>query len=186
MSYAVKFRPKKLADMVGNKSVVLAISRILSKPNVPKSWLLEGPSGIGKTTAARIIANRVGASSDTVVEINAADVRGIDGMRAIINQAQYQMIGAPRTVYILDECHQLTRDSQNSLLKILEEPPAHVFFILCTTNAEKILATIKTRCIKLRFKPVKLESIGELILDIVEKEGLEISHTTKHLSLIHI
>ena len=109
------------------------------------------------------------------MEINAADVRGIDGMRSIINRARYQMLGAERTVYIFDECHQLTKDSQNSLLKILEEPPAHVYFILCTTNPEKIIKTIRTRCIEMRFKPADNESIGELILRIIEREELPVS-----------
>ena len=173
-SLAERVRPTTFEKMVGNKPTISSIQAILKKRTLPKSWLFVGPSGVGKTTIARILAKRFGAIGSGVREINTADIRGIDGVRDIIGENMYSSIDSKIVVYILDECHQLTKDAQNALLKTLEEPPNHVYFILCTTDGSKLINTIRTRCVEFRFAKVSDDDILKLLCAVAEKEDINI------------
>jgi Holliday junction resolvasome RuvABC ATP-dependent DNA helicase subunit len=175
MAWFTKYRPHSFDEMIGHTAVVKSVQALLEKEEVPKSWLFTGQSGIGKTTIARILAQSLGATSSGIAEINAADVRGIDGARAIIKQNAFRSPGSPKTVVIWDECHKLTNEAQNALLKALEEPPAHVFYILCTTEPDKLIETVRQRCIQYKFGPLIPDEVELLLYTIAEKEGVNIT-----------
>jgi DNA polymerase-3 subunit gamma/tau len=132
-------------------------------------FLLIGPSGCGKTTIARIIKRELGCSDFEYSEINAADKRGIDFIREIILDCGFLPLFGRVKLLVLDEVHQLTTEAQNALLKVLEDTPEHVYFVLCTTEPENIIETIKTRCATYRVNPLPHPEIRGL-LDWVCKE----------------
>lgn len=176
MALYSKYRPKDFSSMVGNGTVTRAVDKLLKKgKDIPHSWMFTGHSGIGKTTIARIIAQKLGASGSGIVEMNAASVRGIDGVRELISNIQYRQPGSPVSVIILDEAHQLTKDAQNALLKVLEDPPAHAYFIICTTDPTKIIDTIRTRCEEFKFAPLSVDELMEVILVVSSEEKMELS-----------
>lgn len=150
----VRLRPREWGEVIGQDSVVKSLIEILGKSE-PHSFLFTGPSGVGKTTLARILAAQVGASPEDIVEIDAATNSGVDDMRAITSMAQYQSFG-PSGVrfFIVDECHALSKQTWQSLLLATEEPPPHVYWCFCTTEAEKVPRTIVTRCHTYELKPV--------------------------------
>ena len=171
MSLYLKYRPSELEDVRGNDSQVSSLSGMLEKPeSCPHSFLLHGPTGCGKTTIARIIAQRLGCVDGDLVEMDTADFRGIDTIREIRKQSQYRPLNSPCRVWILDECHKLTGDAQNALLKILEDTPKHVYFILCTTEPQKLLPTIKGRCSQFQVKPLSDSCMLRLLRHVVKAE----------------
>ena len=172
MSLFIKHRPKDFSEFVGNAPIVKSVKTLLEKGDVPHSWLFTGNSGGGKTTLARIIAKAIGAKKPGIYEINTADLRGIDGIREIAERVNYRAPGSPVSVFVLDECHQLTKEAQNALLKILEDTPKHAYFILCTTDPQKLIGTIRTRCTEFKLKPLPDEEIGKLLISIVDKEKI--------------
>ena len=146
-SLAVKYRPKRLADFLGNTETVQALRALMEREEMPHTILFTGPSGTGKTTLARIVARRLQCSEHDLQELNTADFRGIDTIRDVVrNMALCPMSGSCR-VWILDEVHQLSKDAQHALLKALEDTPKHVYFLLATTDPAKLLPTIRTRCV---------------------------------------
>lgn len=147
MSLYLKYRPKTLSEIIGNEQTVNSLDKMLSNlKTCPHSFLLTGPTGCGKTTVGRIIAERLGCSGDDFKEVDSADFRGIDTIRNIRSQSQYSPIESSCRVWLIDECHKLTNDAQNALLKILEDTPRHIYFILATTDPQKLLKTVKGRC----------------------------------------
>lgn len=174
MSLAVKHRPHLLKDMIGNEATVQSLRSLMERPELPHSLLFTGPSGTGKTTLARIVAARLKASQFDFVENNAADFRGIDSVRDILRQMCLAPIGGSSRVWLLDECHQLSKDAQHALLKALEEPPKHVYFLLATTEPEKLLPTIKTRCVTFDLQLLSDRDMEKLILRVTEAENAEI------------
>lgn len=141
-----KHRPTSLGQIEGNESTVLSLNSALGKHDVPHAILFTGPSGCGKTTLARIMAAELGCEGNDLREVDSADFRGIDCIREIRRQMVYvPMVGKCR-VWILDECHKLTNDAQNSLLKGLEETPPHVYLMLATTDPQKLIGTVVSRC----------------------------------------
>ena len=141
-----KSRPQKLSEIVGNEFAVRGLASTLRSLDHPHVFLLIGPSGTGKTTLARIVASEVGATDTNIVEINAANTRGIDTVRELELQSRYSPFNSSTRVIIMDECHQLTVQAMNSLLKLLEDVPSYQYYILCSTDPERIIKTIRNRC----------------------------------------
>lgn len=176
MSLYNKHRPKALNEIIGNRETVTVLEELLNKENPPHSYLLYGPTGCGKTTIGRIIADRLNTKGADLIEINTADFRGIDTVRDIIKDTQYLSLLGKNKVFIIDECHKLTNDAQNAFLKILEEPPSHTYFILLTTEPQKLLDTVKGRCIQLQVSPLDTLQMIRLLRKISHKEGKEVEY----------
>jgi len=167
-----KHRPASFGEIEGNKQLVEALGSVLSdKKGCPHALLLHGPTGCGKTTLARIIASKLDVSGMDYVEVDSADFRGIDTIRAIRKNAQYKPLEGACRVWILDECHKLSNDAQNALLKILEDTPRHVYFILCTTEPTKLIPTIRGRCSQYNVSPLNENQMMRLLRRIVKAEG---------------
>lgn len=169
MTIHTKYRPDTFAQVVGHKGVVASLQHALNEGR-SQAFLFTGPAGTGKTTLARIAANVAGASE--ITEIDGATNTGIDAMRSIIDQAQFLTLTGGKRAFIIDECHQLSKQAWQSLLKILEEPPAHVFWFLCTTEANKVPATIKTRCIDYELRPLTRDQLKAVVNAAAAGEGI--------------
>lgn len=140
-----KYRPKMFKEVVGNEGVIQSLSTMIEQGSLPHSILFTGPSGCGKTTLARIIARKLKCSKHDISEVNCADFRGIDMVRDIRSQMRRMPIASQHRMWIIDEAHKLSNDAQNAFLKILEDTPQHVYFVLATTDPNKLLQTIRTR-----------------------------------------
>ena len=169
-----KYRPDDFDSVVGNSSVVNAIKKAISSDSRPHSYIFSGPPGCGKTTLARICAKRFGAIGMGVRETNAADMTGIDSIREILSECRGKAAGSRSTVYILDEGHKLSAAAQNGLLKILEDPPYFVYFIICTTDKAKLIPAIKSRCTAFDLKKLDFDDAAKLLLKICGKEGVDL------------
>lgn len=163
MPLHLSHRPRKLEDVLGNESTVKAIAATLAREDRPHTWLLHGPSGCGKTTLARIIARSLSCSKMDFHEINTADFRGIDTARDLIRQMPLKPMNGPVRVWLIDEAHQLSKDAQNALLKALEDTPAHVHFVLATTDPDKLIATVRNRCSSFEVKALSDEQLIDLM-----------------------
>jgi DNA polymerase III subunit gamma/tau len=171
MSLYHKYRPQTLSEIRGNEEVVSALEGLLSKPEkMPHSFLLHGATGCGKTTIGRIIKNTLEVSDNDYQELNTSDMRGIDTIRDLIKNCQFKPLESSYRIYLVDECHKLTNDAQNAFLKILEDTPSHVIFILCTTEPEKIIKAIRSRCQDFQLKPLSDKVCKRLIQTILRKE----------------
>lgn len=175
MSLHLKFRPNNLSEVFGNKEVVTTLKGMLKrKDKMPHSFLFHGPTGCGKTTFARIIATELNCSESNIIEIDTAQFRGIDTVREIRKTSQYIPLGGGVRIYIIDEVHKMTGDAQNAFLKILEDTPKDVFFILCTTDPQSLLPTIKGRCSQFQVQQLKDEEMDGLLTKVLEVEEDEI------------
>jgi DNA polymerase-3 subunit gamma/tau len=169
----LEYRPTTWEEVLGQSSVVSSL-RSLIKSSGRRSIILTGPSGVGKTTIARILASKVRCESSNLLEIDAATHTGIDAMRMIAEQAPYKGFGESAVkVIIVDEAHALSKQAWQSLLKVVEEPPEHVWWIFCTTEPNKIPKTIETRCACFELKPVHVDEIQSLLLKVVCQEGYD-------------
>lgn len=176
MSLYLKYRPTTLAQVKGNTDILSTLEGMLSNlKTCPHSFLLHGQTGCGKTTIGRIIASRLGSKGDDFREVDSADFRGIDTIREIRANSHYRPTESSCRVWILDECHKLTNDAQNALLKALEDTPPNVYFILCTTEPNKLLATIKGRCIQFQVSPLDDQQMFGLLRRVIREEKEELS-----------
>lgn len=170
---ALKYRPETFDDVVEQK----AIRQILQEQVVTKThkhaYLFTGGAGTGKTTCARILANEINAGKGKPIEIDAASNNGVDDVREIISDAKFKALDAEYKVYILDECHMFSAGAWNAMLKLIEEPPAKTIFIFCTTDPQKIPATILSRVQRYDFQRITYGAILERLGYIVEQEGVE-------------
>jgi DNA polymerase-3 subunit gamma/tau len=180
MSLYQKVRPSSWDEFLGdkNKATVVQARSLTEGKNPPHGILLFGPSGCGKTTAARLIGKSLGVINDDFREVDSADFRGIDTIRDIRHAAQYKALHGTRRCWLLDEVHRLPSLSQDALLKGLEDPPEHCFYVLCTTEPEKLLPTILSRCVQLQVYPLTEEEMVRHLNRVVRKEGSEVSRAT--------
>ena len=192
-----KYRPSSFSEVSGENEIVKSLKLSLKNKSMAHAYLFSGPRGVGKTTIARLIAKGVnclnlkengepcnecknckaineGRFSD-LIEIDAASNRSIDEIRSLKEKINYQPVEGLKKVYIIDEAHMLTKEAFNALLKTLEEPPAHVIFILATTELEKILPTIISRCQRYDFKPLDLEEMKSRLEHILKEENLSMT-----------
>ena len=199
MSYLViarKWRPQSFADIVGQEHITRTLQNAIRAQRIAHAFLFTGVRGVGKTTAARILAKALncekgptpapcgecthceeiaqGRSID-VLEIDGASNRGIDEIRQIIENVRYQPAQCRFKIYIIDEVHQVTKDAFNALLKTLEEPPPSVKFILATTEPHRLPATILSRCQRYDFRRIKLREIVQRLSSIAKAEAVEIT-----------
>jgi len=171
----LKYRPSTFAEVVGNDNTIESLISVLRKKGRSRCFLFHGESGCGKTTLARIVAKEVGCSDADFFEYNMANTRGIDTIRDVAWKCTYAPMDGDVKVYLFDECHRQTRDAQEALLKMLEDTPKHVCFILCTTDPGKLLKTIRTRCSSFRVSTLQRVKIANLLKSVLEKEKVAIS-----------
>lgn len=194
MSYMAlyrKYRPKKFADVIGQETIVKILQKSIKENKIAHAYIFSGPRGTGKTSIAKIMAKAVNCLSpndgdlcgecencrsltendNDIIEIDAASNNGVDEIREIRNNAKLVPNVGKYKVYIIDEVHMLSTGAFNALLKTLEEPPAHVIFILATTEIQKIPLTVLSRCQKYDFHKINFETMKNHLLSILDKEN---------------
>jgi DNA polymerase-3 subunit gamma/tau len=176
-----KYRSKSLGEVVGQKHITATLKNALQQGKTSHAYLFTGPRGVGKTSIARILAHEINqlAYSDEqshidIIEIDAASNRKIDDARELREKVPVAPASAKYKIYIIDEVHMLTKEAFNVLLKTLEEPPAHVVFILATTEVHKLPDTIISRTQHFTFKPVALEQVANHLRQIASAEDIQI------------
>jgi DNA polymerase-3 subunit gamma/tau len=211
MPYVVlarKYRPRTFSQMVGQEAVVRALSSALSTGRLHHAYLFTGTRGIGKTTVSRILAkslNCTGADGQggvtaqpcgqcsacreidadryvDYVELDAASNRSIDEIRDLLERAAYKPTVGRYKVFMIDEAHQLTKDALNALLKTLEEPPDYLKFVLATTDPDKMLPTVLSRCLQFNLRPMTPETVQEHLARVLQAEG--VSYEEEALSVL--
>lgn len=195
-----KYRPQTFAALVGQDPIAITLTHALELGRIAPAYLFAGPRGTGKTSSARILAKSLnclqhqestpqpcgvcevcraialGTALD-VIEIDAASNTGVDNIRELIERAQFAPVQGRYKVYIIDECHMLSTAAFNALLKTLEEPPAHVVFVLATTDPQRVLPTIISRCQRFDFRRIPLEAMVTHLQAIADQEKIEIAPT---------
>lgn len=193
-----KYRPQTFAQLVGQEAIAQTLSNALNRNKIAPAYLFTGPRGTGKTSSARILAKslncmRAGGPTATpcgecdicvsitkgssldVMELDAASHTGVDNIREIIERSQFSPVQCRYKVYVIDECHMLSTAAFNSLLKTLEEPPDRVVFVLATTDPQRVLPTIISRCQRFDFRRIPLESMVNHLTHIASKEAIAIT-----------
>src|SRR4028118_2088039 len=189
----LKYRPKNLQELVGQDTIKTTLTNAITSDKIAPAYLFTGPRGTGKTSSARILAKSLncvnhdkptpqpcgicdvcqgitkGYSLD-VIEIDAASNTGVDNIREIIERAQYAPIQCRYKVYVIDECHMLSVAAFNALLKTLEEPPERVVFVLATTDPQRVLPTIISRCQRFDFRRIPLDALVQHLRKIASIE----------------
>lgn len=171
---AVKYRPDTFYEVVEQSAIKDILTDQIKTGTFQHSYLFCGPAGCGKTTAARIFANDINGGKGNPIEVDAASNNGVDNVREIIDGARRKPLDCDYKTYIIDECHMLSTGAWNAMLKLLEEPPATAIFIMCTTDPQKIPATILSRVQRYNFSKISLDSIVRRLNYIVNCENDEI------------
>ena len=171
---AVKYRPKSFEDVVEQTAIKDILTDQIETETFQHSYLFCGPAGCGKTTAARIFASDINKGKGNPIEVDAASNNGVENVREIIDGARRKALDSDYKVYIIDECHMLSNGAWNAMLKLLEEPPKTTVFIMCTTDPQKIPATILSRVQRYNFSKISLDSIIGRLQHILIAENEEI------------
>jgi DNA polymerase-3 subunit gamma/tau len=166
-----KYRPQEFKEVKGQDHIVDVLSQGLAKGAIGHAYLFAGTRGTGKTSVARIMARALGTTDRDLYELDAASNRGIDDVRALREAVHTMPFESTYKVYIIDEVHMLTKEAFNALLKTLEEPPAHVIFILATTELDKLPETIISRCEVHTFKSPTRKTLRDHMVNIAKEEG---------------
>ena len=195
MAYQVlyrTYRPAKFSEVVDQEYIVRILKNSIKNNKIAHAYLFSGPRGTGKTTIAKLFAKAINCENfeeeacdicpsciafkennhPDIIELDAASNNGVDDIREILEQVPYAPIIGKYKVYIIDEVHMLTAQAFNALLKTLEEPPAHVVFILATTDPQKIIPTVLSRCQRYNFSKISNNNIKKKMIEILEKEKL--------------
>src|SRR5574343_1553533 len=201
MSYIVlarKYRPKNFAEMVGQGHVVQALGNALTSQRLHHAYLFTGTRGVGKTTVSRILAKSLNCTGPDgrggitaqpcgvcsacteidadryidYIEMDAASNRSIEEIRDLIERAAYKPSVGRYKVFMIDEAHQLTKDAFNALLKTLEEPPEYLKFVLATTDPEKMLPTVLSRCLQFNLRPMAPQTVAAYVAQVLEAEAI--------------
>jgi len=193
-----KYRPQSFAQLVGQEAIATTLTNAILGGKIAHAYLFTGPRGTGKTSSARILAKSINClQSDQptpepcgfchsclgitkgytvdVIEIDAASNTGVDHIRELIEKAQFAPVQSRYKVYVIDECHMLSTAAFNALLKTLEEPPKHVVFILATTDPQRVLPTIISRCQRFDFRRIQLDAMVKHLKAIAQQEKIEIT-----------
>ena len=173
-----RHRPKTLKGVVGNKSTVATLKNMLERKTLPHTILFHGPSGAGKTTLARILKTELECHPMDFQELNCSSFRGIDTIRDIERTMSLAPVGGKCKIWLLDEFHQMSKDGMNASLKILEDTPAHVYFLICTTDPQKLLKTIRTRCSEMPVEYLEEDDVKKLLLRVAKREKITLSQDT--------
>ena len=169
---ATKYRPRTFKEVVCQDNIKKVLTNQLDTGEVKQAYLFCGSAGTGKTTSARIFANEVNGGKGKPIEIDGASNNGVDNIRNIIDDCRMKSLDSKYKVYIIDEVHMLSIGAFNALLKVLEEPPKGVIFILCTTDPHKIPATILSRVQRFQFKRIPQNEVVNRLEDILVQEGI--------------
>lgn len=199
-----KYRPQRFSELVGQEAIATTLTHALDQQRIAPAYLFTGPRGTGKTSSARILAKSLnclssdaptdnpcgtcdacraianGASLD-VIEIDAASNTGVDNIRELIERAQFAPVQCRYKVYVIDECHMLSTAAFNALLKTLEEPPDRVVFVLATTDPQRVLPTIISRCQRFDFRRIPLDAMTQHLTAIAQKEDIAITKDAIYL-----
>jgi DNA polymerase-3 subunit gamma/tau len=199
-----KYRPQIFADLVGQDAIAITLSNAIRTERIAPAYLFSGPRGTGKTSSARILAKSLNClqsdrpteqpcgvcevcraiahgSALDVIEIDAASNTGVDNIRELIERAQFAPVQCRYKIYVLDEVHMLSTAAFNALLKTLEEPPNHVVFILATTDPQRVLPTIISRCQRFDFRRIALEAMVSHLRAIAAQENINIAEDALQL-----
>jgi len=189
-----KYRPQDFSEIIGQEHIVTTLQNSIKSGSIAHAYLFTGPRGSGKTTIARIFAKAINCAAKSgevpcnkcdscleimagnsldLIEIDAASHTGVDEVRELISGIKFSPVKSKYKIFIIDECHQLSKAAANALLKTLEEPPAHAIFMLATTEAHKMIATIISRCQRFDFKRLHSHEIIEKLKFILKKEGVK-------------
>ncbi len=189
-----KYRPKTFDEVVGQEHITKALAHQVESGKLAHAYLFTGSRGIGKTSVARILAKAVNCENNkngspcgecpackrleqendiNIIEIDAASNNRVDDVRELREKVKFLPINAKYKVYIIDEVHMLSDSAFNALLKTLEEPPAHVIFILATTEVHKLPATILSRCIRFDFRLLSIDKLTQILMNVLSQEGIK-------------
>jgi DNA polymerase-3 subunit gamma/tau len=179
-----KYRPIEFKEVLGQDHIVDVLASSIEEKKISHAYLFVGSRGIGKTSVARIFADRVGVSKNDLYEIDAASNRGIEDIKELRNGVNVLPFDSKYKIYIIDEVHMLSKDAWGALLKTLEEPPKHVIFILATTELQKVPETIVSRCQVFTFRRATEEILKKMLSTVAGKEGYEMDNGSAELLAI--